>query len=154
MPTAARSSAEKSPWDRARPTTSRTFVQISFGSCSTQPARGKICSCSCWPVDTIWPPWSNTIARVLVVPWSIAITYWVLLILEPLRCGNRAEASLSARPGPTTARVPGWGRPGAMPTYRLNDAAVTHARRLIDDGQIDAETGWSDGKPSPADGNA
>jgi hypothetical protein len=25
------------------------------------------------------PLWSNTIARVLVVPWSMAITYWFML---------------------------------------------------------------------------
>jgi hypothetical protein len=25
------------------------------------------------------PVWSKTIARVLVVPWSIAITYWLMM---------------------------------------------------------------------------
>jgi hypothetical protein len=39
-----------------------------------------------------------------------------------------------------------------MPEYRLNQAAVKHARRLIDDGEVDAETGWSEGKPSPGEG--
>ncbi len=29
------------------------FVQISIGSCSTQPARGKICLCSRWATETI-----------------------------------------------------------------------------------------------------
>jgi hypothetical protein len=41
-----------------------------------------------------------------------------------------------------------------MPVYRLNDAAVQQARRLIDDGEVDAETGWSEAKPSAEDGNA
>ena len=46
MPTAATSCRVTSARARASPTTSRVFVQISTGSCSTQPARGKICSCS------------------------------------------------------------------------------------------------------------
>ena len=62
----------------ACPITSRVFSQISFGSCSTQPARGKICSCSICPAETIEPEWSKTIARVLVVPWSMARTYCVM----------------------------------------------------------------------------
>ena len=41
-----------------------------------------------------------------------------------------------------------------MPSYRLNDAAVRHARKLIDDGSVDVETGWSEGKPSPDEGTA
>src|SRR4051812_47110771 len=55
--------------------TSRVRVQISLASCSTQPARGVICSCSRWSTWTISPSWSNRMKRELVVPWSIAPTY-------------------------------------------------------------------------------
>ncbi len=65
--------------DSAWPMTSRVLRQISMGSCSTQPARGKICSCSSWPVDTMDPLWSKTMARVLVVPWSMATMYFSLM---------------------------------------------------------------------------
>ena len=41
-----------------------------------------------------------------------------------------------------------------MVAYRLNDAAVQQARRLIDKGDVDAETGWSDAESSAEDGNA
>jgi hypothetical protein len=41
-----------------------------------------------------------------------------------------------------------------MPTYRLNDAAVRHARQLIDDGSVDVDTGWSEGKPTADEGTA
>ncbi len=59
--------------------TSRVLFQISAGSCSTQPACGKICSCSSWPEETMLPPWSKMMARVLVVPWSMASTYWFMV---------------------------------------------------------------------------
>ena len=55
--------------------TSRVLFQISAGLCSTQPACGKICSCSIWPVETMVPAWSKTMARELVVPWSMAMMY-------------------------------------------------------------------------------
>ena len=45
--------------------------QISIGLCSTQPACGRICSCSSWWRATSLPPWSKIMNRVLVVPWSI-----------------------------------------------------------------------------------
>ncbi len=41
-----------------------------------------------------------------------------------------------------------------MARYELNDAAVEHARALIDQGAVDADTAWSDGKPSPEEGSA
>jgi hypothetical protein len=41
-----------------------------------------------------------------------------------------------------------------MPTYRVNEDAVAHARRLIEDGQVDTDTEWSDAAPSADDGNA
>ena len=40
-----------------------------------------------------------------------------------------------------------------MPTYRVNADAVAQARELVDDGQVDVDTEWSDAAPS-ADGNA
>ena len=48
--------------------------QISTGLCSTQPACGRICSCSSWCLATSLPSWSKIMNRVLVVPWSIAPT--------------------------------------------------------------------------------
>ena len=41
-----------------------------------------------------------------------------------------------------------------MPTYRVNQDAVAHARRLIEDGKVDTDTEWSDAAPSADDGNA
>ena len=41
-----------------------------------------------------------------------------------------------------------------MPRYRVNEDAVKHARRLIDDGEVDVDTEWSDAAPSADDGNA
>ena len=79
MPTAAMSWRVRFALDRAEAMTSRVLFQISAGLCSTQPACGKICSCSIWPEETMLPLWSNTMARVLVVPWSMAITYWFML---------------------------------------------------------------------------
>jgi hypothetical protein len=40
-----------------------------------------------------------------------------------------------------------------MTTYRLNDAAVRHARALIDAGDVDTTTSWSDAAPSAAQEN-
>ncbi|MCF6508858.1 hypothetical protein E9549_15800 [Blastococcus sp. MG754426] len=41
-----------------------------------------------------------------------------------------------------------------MPDYELNDDAVTRAKKLIDDGEFDDRTEWSDAAPSADDGNA
>ncbi|WP_040339355.1 hypothetical protein [Candidatus Blastococcus massiliensis] len=41
-----------------------------------------------------------------------------------------------------------------MPTYRVNQDALTQARKLIDAGTVDADTEWSDAAPSADDGNA
>jgi hypothetical protein len=40
-----------------------------------------------------------------------------------------------------------------MTTYKLNQAAVRQARRLIDEGTVDAKTEWGDAAPSASDGN-
>ncbi len=37
---------------------------------------------------------------------------------------------------------------GDVPRYEVNEVAVRRARRLIDDGQVDATTEWSDAAPS------
>ena len=57
--------------------TLRVLSQISFALCSTQPARGKICSCSTWSTETTLPEWSKIMHRVDVVPWSIDAMYCV-----------------------------------------------------------------------------
>jgi len=41
-----------------------------------------------------------------------------------------------------------------VPTYRVNEDAVQHARKLIDAGTVDADTEWSDAAPSADDENA
>jgi hypothetical protein len=40
-----------------------------------------------------------------------------------------------------------------MAKYRVNDEAVKHARKLIDDGQYDDTTEWSKAAPSADDAN-
>ena len=40
-----------------------------------------------------------------------------------------------------------------MPTYRVNDAAVKHARKLIDAGTYDDTTEWSQAAPSAGEEN-
>jgi hypothetical protein len=40
-----------------------------------------------------------------------------------------------------------------MATYKVNEAAVKQARRLIDEGTVDSDTGWGEAAPSAAEGN-
>ncbi|MGH8979446.1 MAG: hypothetical protein ACRDWE_00290, partial [Acidimicrobiales bacterium] len=40
-----------------------------------------------------------------------------------------------------------------MPKYKVNDDAVSLARRLVDEGHVDAETGWGDAAPDATEGN-
>jgi hypothetical protein len=40
-----------------------------------------------------------------------------------------------------------------MPTYKVNDEAVKHARKLIDAGTYDDTTEWSDAAPSADEAN-
>src|SRR6478609_8947039 len=94
MPTAAMWVALRLALPSAPPTTARVFCQISMGSCSTQPARGKTCRCSSWSTATTWPPRSNTMARVLVVPWSIATTW--------LRCSVGMSPTVPRESTPVT----------------------------------------------------
>jgi hypothetical protein len=41
-----------------------------------------------------------------------------------------------------------------MPQYEVNEKAVDAAKRRIDDGKYDMETGWSEAAPSADEGNA
>ena len=41
-----------------------------------------------------------------------------------------------------------------MPKYEVNTDAVDKAKKLIDDGDVDAKTDWSDAAPSTDDGNS
>src|SRR3954447_18469525 len=40
-----------------------------------------------------------------------------------------------------------------MPSYRVNTDAVHHAEKLIDQGDVDVDTEWSDAAPSADDAN-
>jgi hypothetical protein len=40
-----------------------------------------------------------------------------------------------------------------MTTYKVNQAAVRQARRMIDEGNVDTTTGWGDAAPAAADGS-
>ena len=72
MPTAAISFGRTCAWPSASATTPISVAQISCGSCSTQPACGKICRNSFCATPRIAPSRSKTMARELVVPWSRA----------------------------------------------------------------------------------
>src|SRR3954468_12849512 len=74
MPSAARSVADSLVLFSADAMTDAVRSQISTGLCSTQPALGRICSCSSWWRPTSAPSWSKIMHRVLVVPWSMAAT--------------------------------------------------------------------------------
>jgi hypothetical protein len=75
IPSAA-TSAPRAPAFASTPRPARSWLsQISAGSCSTQPGRGKCWANSCWSTATSAPLRSNRIARDEVVPWSSAITY-------------------------------------------------------------------------------
>ncbi|MCW2693298.1 MAG: uncharacterized protein JWM67_1902 [Mycobacterium sp.] len=41
-----------------------------------------------------------------------------------------------------------------MPSYQVNKEGVAHARKLIDAGEFDDTTEWSDAAPSASDANA
>ncbi|MCY1353105.1 hypothetical protein D9M69_394350 [compost metagenome] len=72
MPMAAISAGFKPLCSMASRQTLRVVSQISSPSCSTQPSFGKYCLNSCWARAT-GRPWAlKTMARLLVVPWSMA----------------------------------------------------------------------------------
>ena len=51
------------------------------------------------------------------------------------------------------SRWPLAGSAGGMTKYTVNEAAVKQARRLIDEGTVDSETGWGKAAPAAAEGN-
>jgi hypothetical protein len=73
-PIAARSFPSRFATRSAPVITSFVRAAISTGSCSTHPGFGMICACSIWRRATSAPAASNTMNRVLVVPWSSAPT--------------------------------------------------------------------------------
>src|SRR6266851_6776944 len=95
MPMPAMSAAESLACARAARLVSTTADQISSGSCSTQPGRGKLCANSFCAWARGAPPASNTIARVLVVPWSMA-RMWEgrVMIVDKFLCGARRKRAL------------------------------------------------------------
>ena len=79
MPMAAISSGWAPSEATASIITPDSVAQISIGSCSTQPGCGKCCVNSFWLTDRALPSWSKTMARLLLVPWSRAITYFFIV---------------------------------------------------------------------------
>src|SRR3954469_3983757 len=86
MPSAARSLACRFAFCMPVRTTVVVRSRISTGLCSTQPACGRICSCSNWWRATSLPPWSKIMKRVLVVPWSTAPTKSATTCLHGFGC--------------------------------------------------------------------
>ena len=81
MPMPASALASSFALTSASRQTSTVADQISSGSCSTQPGLGKICGSSFCADATGRPEASNTMARVLVVPWSMARMCWAAMPL-------------------------------------------------------------------------
>src|ERR1700759_4006855 len=81
MPSAARSAATRPALFSAVWMTEAVRSQISTGLGSTQPACGRICSCSSWCLPTSFPEWSKIMNRELVVPWSTAPTKSGMVLL-------------------------------------------------------------------------
>ena len=78
MPIPERSPGSSPALSRASAMTVCVFVQIWFASCSTHPGCGRIWSCSICDTATKEPSSSTTTNLVLVVPWSIAPTYFAM----------------------------------------------------------------------------
>src|SRR5689334_291298 len=95
MPSATRSDACRLALFIPVCSTAEVRSQISTGLCSTQPACGRICSCSSWWRPTSLPEWSKIMNRVLVVPWSMAPTKSAMCV-APLRCGSDGLGRLGA----------------------------------------------------------
>lgn len=62
---------------------------------------------------------------------------------------------MSTRAGSVRGRFAGggWGEPVGMPSYRVNEAAVAHARRMIDAHQYVLDSEWGEVQPSADDEN-
>src|SRR5690606_37966779 len=108
MPMAHTSSAFRPLLARAWRHTSRVLSQISSASCSTQPSLGKYCLNSRWALAS-GRPWAlKTMARELVVPWSMASRYWDMRVSLLLWVGPRSGAgSFPADGGEAAAGVLG-----------------------------------------------
>jgi hypothetical protein len=79
MPMAAISRPSALALSIASRTTVRVVVQISSALCSTQPSRGKCWLNSRCAVKAARPFSSNSMARELVVPWSMLRIYRVVM---------------------------------------------------------------------------
>ena len=82
------------------------------------------------------PLWSNTMARVLVVPWSMAITYWFMLTSLSVRAWRlklmrfdglvrcpvwQDQAAAVAMIGTTAATMPASPPPTSGPTTGIHE---------------------------------
>ena len=80
MPMAAISPARASTFCMASIVTPIWVDQISMGSCSTQPGWGYSWGNSFWATLQMFPCRSKRMHRELVVPWSMAITYFFISV--------------------------------------------------------------------------
>ncbi len=78
MPMAAIPAAPSGVFEIASRQVSSVEAQISAGSCSTQPDCGKICGNSFWAIAAMPRASSKRIARLDVVPWSMARTCFMV----------------------------------------------------------------------------
>src|SRR3546814_614910 len=88
MPIAAISSAVMPALRSAVLIDHRQVAQISSGMCSTQPELGKCWVNSILPSPTIFCLSSKTMARLDVVPWSIANTWSFIAAGPPLSASS------------------------------------------------------------------
>ena len=100
MPIAAMSAAATPARSIAPRQVAATVDQMSSGSCSTQPDCGKCCGNSSWAVATMFSRPSKRIARLDVVPWSMARTWVNVASLAALAGGpplDRADSGVRHR---------------------------------------------------------
>ena len=86
MPTAATARPATAASASTEATTRRTVAQISFGSCSTHPCCGMICANSSCATATTLLCASKRIARLDVVPASMASTSLSAAMLDLVAC--------------------------------------------------------------------
>src|SRR6185369_9397410 len=104
MPIAAMPPAASPAFAIASRAVASCELQISFGSCSTQPGCGKIWRNSRCASATIWPRASKTIARELDVPWSSASRCWGRSGI--VGSSSSADARIVAMPQDDVDRIP------------------------------------------------
>src|SRR5260221_13733202 len=140
MPMPAMSPAASFACASAARLVSSTADQISSGSCSTQPGRGKLCANSFCACAHGAPAASNTIARVLVVPWSMA-RMWEGRVMKRQRfpvsrvtalldkgCGSIDPASME----PASMESGQWRRSGGRRHARPRSPSVPLRWHLIE----------------------